>query len=356
MRRSRALISLAATAAALFATATPALAAGTGKPVITSPTYAQQVAYNWKGPVTVDFANAPADQYQVEVECGDYGNYDQVTGFNNDGSAGSTFSWTLPAALPASDSCSIAVSDLTTGVDAEVLTNFTTAAPPPPPFSLSNAAVSPVTFYPLVRDGYADSTRFSYKINRTAQVVATVTANATGRRVKKVALGSVASGTRSWAWNGTNDAGSKVATGGYTITMAATSSGKTLRAARSVKVATANRVSHHWASRNGIQGSPATKGNCNVERDNYYEVSTLDCWGGSYAQMTYNFSIPAAAYNLQWHIVTQLGDNDICCQGNVLKIKARPTPTHAYARVKVTGWRAADVGGVVLEWDTKRRI
>ena len=69
-------------------------------------------------------------------------------------------------------------------------------------------------------DGVDDTTTLSFRMARVARVGVGI-AGPTGTVVRHVALGSLASGSHTWLWDGKNAAGEVVADGAYTCTLAA---------------------------------------------------------------------------------------------------------------------------------------
>lgn len=337
--------------ATLLLPTAPAQAVGAGDPVIVSPSSGSTVKHGWNGPVSIDFVDAPADSYEIDLACNDY-DYFESTSFHYDGSQ-DTFTWSPPA-VSGPTGCDLEVYN--SYYDVYVTRTFSVAAPPPPPMNVGDASVTPATFYPLVRDGYRDTTKMRYRLNQRANVVATVT-KSDGSRVRRVTVGWQRSGSRSWSWNGRRNNGTKVRPGRYTIKVTATSaSGSKDAVSRRVSVATATVTRKGSKSRWGDAGNAATGGNCRVTRDRYNGTGTLDCWGGSYAQMTYGFQIPSNAYDFRWSVSGELSSADICCDGIVSKTGTRTSPTQAVVRVKVTGWRAYEVSRVRVSYTYKTRI
>ncbi len=76
-------------------------------------------------------------------------------------------------------------------------------------------AVAPSTFYP-VKDGYRDVLRIGGRLHEPAVVTVRIYSVATGRRVRKVDLGSK-SGQYVWSWNGRTASGTLVAAGKYRV-------------------------------------------------------------------------------------------------------------------------------------------
>jgi FlgD Ig-like domain len=218
-----------------------------------------------------------------------------------------------------------------------------------------SASASPLKFYPLVRDGYRDATQFAFEFNRAASVRVYVR-NSSGRVIRRVSLGDVASG--SWGWNGRNNAGNKVPTGYYRIRAVATD-GFLKKRTNIVRVQVATR----WITKSATKrrwgnevSSKSTSGSCYITRDSYYGIAMLDCWGGNYAKVTYGFSIPSTTFKISSSVRGELALSDICCYGTVSKGGYRASSKRFVAWAKVTGWRAFDVYSARITYSYKVRI
>lgn len=338
-------VALCAAGAAVF-NAAPASAA-TGDPVIVSPS--GTVPNKWAGPVTVDFASADYGSYDVELSCNDYA-YDEVTSFDYQPGSSTTWTWNPPA-INGPARCSLDVSSYDTYGSATE--NFTVS---PPPVSVSNVSVSPTPFYPLVRDGYRDSTSMHFHLNTGANLSATVVSRATGKVVRSLDVGWRRAGNRSWSWNGRHADGTPVKVSKYILKMKATNSVSAATARGTAQVATAVVTKRRTLRKWGNQGTAAAANSCYVTRDSYYGTTDLDCWGGKYARVTYGFAIPASAYNLSWRVSGEPSSSDICCQGKITRSGWRPTSRHYSIRAQVNGWRAYTVNRASVSYTYKARI
>jgi hypothetical protein len=216
-------------------------------------------------------------------------------------------------------------------------------------------SASPLKFYPLVHDGYRDTTRFSFRFNRVAHVRVEVRSGE-GRIIRNVGLGILATG--SWSWNGRNNGGSKVATGHYRIRAVSTDGPLTAHTGNvRVEVATGWITKHATRARLGNQvSSQSTSGSCFITRDSYFKTATLDCWGGNYARVTYAFSVPATTFRVSGGVSGKLAFDDICCDGSVTKGVDRLSRRRVVAWAQVTGWRAYDVERARVTYYYKKRI
>lgn len=332
-----------------------ASAVGDGNPSVISPFDGQTVANGWTGPVQIDFSNAPTGSFRVDITCfSDYYDtvYSESLPFTYTGEQ-DVFSASIAAMSKASTDCSLTVNDDYNGTTA--WTSFQVGAPPLPTLAISNVSVSPTTFYPRVRDGYRDSTRLAYTLNRAANVTYRVR-NSSGAVVRKVGPVSTSAGSRGWSWNGRKNDGTLTSTGTFTIEASATAGGVTKSVRKQVTVATGWMTRTKSVRRYGDSGAASTSGNCSVEWDTDYGTALLDCWGGRYAKVTYGFAIPSNAYNISWAIATTRTSLDYCCDGVISKSGSRPTSSRYVLTAKVTGWRAVEVDAVRLTYTYKARI
>lgn len=316
-------------------------------PAITSPAPGGAVAHRFTGPLTVDFTGASAGHYDVEVNCGS--GYWWSGSANVDGT--SARSWTIPA-ISGPTTCDVEVHG-GEYYDSFAYSSFRVKGPL---LTLSDPAISFATFYPKVRDGYRDATRVSFTMNRRAKVVADVL-NSEGTRVRSVALGTLGSGRRGWAWSGRNNSGAFVRNGTFRIRVTATDSDGTVRRfARSTTVATGWKTFRRTVRKWGDAGAPAASDGCYVTKDTYNRLSTLDCWGGRFAQVSYFWTIPSNAFNLAWNVNGARSSADFCCQGSITRNGTRLASTRYRVQAKVTGWRAYDVYRVALTYSFRKRI
>jgi hypothetical protein len=191
----------------------PAQADTHGYPVILAPS--GDVPSGFTGPVTIDFTDVEWDDFELEVICdGGYYHYDE---FWFDGAYGNRESFDLYDPIRGPTNCQIKLTSDQTGKNATGY--FTVAAPPPSPLAFDTVTVAPATFYPLVDDGYRDTTTVTYRLNQEADVDVKVT-TAAGSLVRSDHLGRQ-SGSRSWAWDGKRSDGGNVRPGDYFITLKA---------------------------------------------------------------------------------------------------------------------------------------
>ncbi|KQZ67263.1 hypothetical protein [Nocardioides sp. Root151] len=298
------------------------------------------------GNVSYTFVAGDAASYYVELTCDD--TYDYVS--HSSSYAGQQFSGSLGPANAGED-CRLEVYNYDTGMS--TYSDFTVALPAP---EVRNLSASRTTFYPRVRDGYLDKTGFTFGSRLDSAITVSIRRNATGRVVRtlKSSANSWADyyGRRTLAWNGLNAAGSKVPVGRYTAIVKSTLGGRSATAHVVVQVATGYKTFTISKVKDGWYDSrDQTRGNC-YTRD-YDPGNHLDCWGGAYAQASYNFAIPANARNIRWAV----GGYSLCCDsGRLIRTGTRVSPTRFMVRVKVTYWRSFVVERVRLRYTARRQI
>jgi len=326
-----------------------AQASGFDSPTIITPANGDQVRIGYTGPATIDFTNSPVGQWTVTLTDpnGDQAfstvvNTDDSTttvpvrlsGINQSGQ------WGMVVDGSAIDCC------LDTYTDFEVLPNL----------SLSNVTLSPTTFYPRVRDGYLDNTTLRYSLTDPTgtSIVTTRVTNSAGTTVR-TASWNYGSDRESWTWNGRKNDGVLANTDVYKVTLTARdSAGKTVTAARSVTVASGYRTHTVTKAKTGYsRSSSARTASCYADRDSYDLTTTLDCWGGRYAQANYNFATPANAYNLSWGVS---GSSGCCDGGTITRWVTRPSATAYNVHVKVTSWRSYTIDRVRVTYSYKTRV
>ena len=142
----------------------------------------------------------------------------------------------------------------------------------------------------------------TYRINQRARANLTVT-NSDGNVVRQVAVGRQSAGRHSMSWNGRDNAGNLVPVGSYRMKVSATSAfGVTRTGTAAVKLATAVVTRTATKAKWGDSGQAATSGRCQVRWDTHAGSATLDCWGGSYAKVSYPFKLPKSATDVRWSV------------------------------------------------------
>lgn len=230
----------------------------------------------------------------------------------------------------------------------DLLASFTVAGPPT---TVSDPSVDHDIFYPYVRDGYRDTVGFKWRQDRRGRALITVV-NSDGRTVRAESPMRWR-GRNGWVWNGRKDNGELAAEGRYRIKV--TVNANTVSARVSARSATVTRTFRQRKEGNQAT-SLATRGSCYARRDSYYQVATLDCWGGRYAKANYRIAIPAAAFDVRGTVDLRRSSANICCHGRITKGWSRPSNRMVALWAKVTGWRATDVNFVRVVYKQKVRI
>jgi hypothetical protein len=226
---------------------------------------------------------------------------------------------------------------------------------------LSNLAISsrsagPLTFYPLVREGFRDNTWFRFTLNQEAIVTLRIR-NRSGRVVRTANLGRVSTG--SWRWNGQSNSGAKVRPGRYRIDLLARTAVQSKRSSAvtvTVKTALVTRYGRKRYPGGGgpgtIQGSPGNL--CLYSFDFWWAGDLfLDCWGLGWIRSNYIFTIPASTFRTSFSVA---GRQFCCSQGVFAKTGERTARTRYRVRVTVGGWRSYAIRHVTLNWAYKKRI
>jgi hypothetical protein len=223
-----------------------------------------------------------------------------------------------------------------------------------PHLAILSSSAWPLNFYPLVVDGYRDTTRFRFSSNQAARTIVRVR-NKTGHVVRRISLGRLQSG--SWRWNGRSNAGSKVAPGYYRISFTARTAFETrTSSSERVQVKTALRTYYGGKSFCGACGPGTIEASAGCYIDLAYwsdDDAYLDCWGGNYARSNYIFAIPASTFRLSFGVS---GAQHCCYEGAFSRTGTRLSPTRFRVRIQIGGWRAYDIRRVRINYAYQKRI
>jgi hypothetical protein len=331
-------------------------AVGTGDPVILSPVAGQTVPQGWTGTVHVDFADAVAASYLVQVECppgegeAELDDYLFQDEFVYDGTQDDYQATVGPIHTASLERCEVTVTDHFEGNGWAVLDFFVGAGV----LSMDSVSRSPAVFYPLVQDGFRDSTTLAWRVTKPAGMRARIT-DSRGRTVRYANLGS-RSGPGSWSWAGYRDSGARAAPGRYSIELVARDAelGTLRRAVEVVRVATAVQTLHASRVRTGdaVTGS-AVSGPCSMTRDPAHRVTELACRGGGYAQAWFRFVVPASAYAPAATVGGQPGPGTA---GTVSRQVERLDSRSYRVGMRVTGTRSFTIASVRLTYSYRHRI
>jgi hypothetical protein len=333
------IIAVAAVVLSLIAVpAYGATASTSDDPIITAPVASGSVKSGWIGPVTIDFTNAPSGAFDATLSCNDYAVLRDHTFHNQSGTSDDVQNWQLGAPITGPKSCKISVTNY---AGSRATNPFTVD---PPPLKLSNVRLTRAGFYPLVRDGYKDSTEVDWTINREAAV--NVYVRHAGRVVRHSGgWDDEKAGRWYWPWNGRKDNGTIAKPGRYSILVIARANGVVRRETREVIVATGYRRVKTTLSKSGY-GTSSTRHDryCGVDFDSYYSTVQLTCFDGGSAKANYRFRLRSGAYGIHW---TVYGD---VVSGNKTNLRLpgkRIDSRHYVATVKVV----QDLSYVVDEVD-----
>lgn len=216
---------------------------------------------------------------------------------------------------------------------------------------ISKVSVAPATFYPLVRDGYRDTTTIRFRQSTRARMVMRVF-NSNRVNIATDRYGYQGAGRHRVRWNGRNRQGNRVRPGVYTIALTGTTRGgrdRTVR--RRVRVETDTVTRRRTVSRNGADTlRRQRRGSCHFVR--WGPELQLDCWGGRYARATYQFRLPASARNITWDVY---GTRGCCSDGRVRFRGWRVNNRAVRVSTTVTNWRSYEVREVAVTYSYRKR-
>ena len=156
---------------------------------------------------------------------------------------------------------------------------------------VSEVSATPATFYPVVDDGYRDTTdiRFSLAADSINTSVTVYEPDAFGRccgaPVRSVDLGPVARGRHTWVWDGTEDGSTLAPTGPYFVRVAATDDDAVSDTSRAARVElttgtirlTATKRKDGSAYAKLADEQPNEIGDCIVSRDTAAGTTSVLC-------------------------------------------------------------------------------
>lgn len=348
MRVRRALAALSSVPLVLLGLVA-APAAAVQPPLLVSPAPGAGLLAGSTGPMVIDFVT-PGD-YEVTVECGDA----DYRFWAHQSYAGRTTFELDP--LVAHDGSTLGGKTCTLEVYSwDDYQTFTGTFPVVhAPLKVDRVSASKATFYPVVKDGYLDTTDIRFALSRPAGVTLRVE-DGKGKAVYEATKTYGQPGSQAWTWNGRTTSGKPVPAGAYRAVVTASADGATSSGATSVRVATKVVTKRLSLARTGAEGSASTRGSCSVTKNSYDGSARLDCFSGRFAAITYTFSIPASATNLAWSASLRASAGDLCCRGTITKTGRRVSRTKFQVRVQVTGWRATYVDDARLRYQARVRV
>jgi hypothetical protein len=224
------------------------------------------------------------------------------------------------------------------------------------PKLVSDLSAKPSPFYPLVQDGYKDTTRIDFAL--AADTVDTVVdvfrddiyGRCCGAAIRTEDLGPLASGTHGWTWDGTEDDASYAPKGTYFARVEATDTNDVSMLSKAQKVEVTKGLIRRTATkrkqgsayaRAGDEHETARGGDCVVTRDHASNEAKIVCanavisvfwkWGlGSGERIeSVSFAIDGGIYGCHRKV-------DHTTTESVLRVHSPPTSTCSVitARIK----------------------
>lgn len=326
--------------------ASPASAAA---PVVVSPANGGSLPSGSTGPIVIDFP-ATGGNYWVSVKCGS-----------------SDYYWSTGGLKPYAGQQALTI-DALEGYDGsdlggtvcrveafggnpyvQITSTFTVTSPP---LTLSEVTTTKPKFYPLVKDGYLDESKFVFTVNRKADATLTVT-DTEGKTVYSRSIWANQAGEYQIRWKGQTTSGKPLKPGRYRATVTAIADGVTLTQSARVQVATKKVIRRQTIRKDELGGRESTGGNCRVDYED--EGTLLDCWGGAYARSVFTFKIPANATDIRSGARTSYTSLDKS-RGSLTRNGTRTSRTAFQVRVQVTGWRAVYVRGAWVSYKARVQI
>jgi hypothetical protein len=333
-----------------------AQAVGTGDPVILSPVAGQVVAQGWTGTLQVDFSDAVPATYLMQVECppgegdADVDDYLFQEDFVYDGTQDVYQATVGPIHTPVLQRCEVTITNHFAGKGWALVDFFVAAGV----LTMDSVSASPAVFYPIVQDGYRDSTALSWRVSKPAGMRARITTTS-GNTVRYANLGNRV-GPGSWSWFGYRNNGAKAAPGVYSIELVARDAelGTVRRVAKLVRIATAVQTlrTSRLHSGDSVTGS-AVSGPCSMTRNFVAHTTGVACRGGGYAQAWFRFVVPASAYGPTATVAGQAGAGTT---GTITRQVERIDSRNYRVGLRVTGTRSFAITSVRLTYSYKHRI
>lgn len=340
-----------AVALSAFALPAPSQAAATD-PVITSPAPGTVMPNRWDGAVTVDLRTAPDGEYWYDFEC-DGAGYDAADASVYYQAEFDDPFWTVSPGYPITGpvTCEATVTGPETGAFASA--RWTVLGPS---VTFDSVDLEQAQFFPIVRDGYADTVAIGWAMTADATVNVQVS-DSLGRAVKVGALGRLPAGggyaRHSWTWDGLGQDGSLVPAGDYTVTLTATGDDGIARSAsRTVTAATGVRESG-WKTtrRSGAQASSITRNRgCAAVYQRTGKAVTLDCTRGRRMVGTWRFTLPADAVSIKYEVRGRYWGP------HPHVVARRPSATRYDVKIKMLRGMVTRIDKVVVRYKTRTPI
>ena len=307
----------------------------------------------WDGAVTVNLSGAPDGEYWYDFECDGAGYVSADGGIYYQAEFDEPL-WTISPGYPIAGpvTCEATVTGPETGAYASA--RWTVLGPS---VTFISVDLEQPQFFPIVRDGYADTVALGWSMTADATVSVQVS-DSLGRAVKVGALGRLPAGggyTRhSWTWDGLGQDGALVPAGDYTVILTATGDdGVTRSASKTVTAATGVRESG-WKTlqRAGARASKVKKAaGCLAIYPERGSSVTLDCTQGRRITASWHFTIPADAVSISYKVRGRYWG-----PSQPVVVSSRPRPTRFDVKVKVRVRQVTRIDGVVVRYKQRTPI
>jgi hypothetical protein len=219
--------------------------------------------------------------------------------------------------------------------------------------NVTGADASPDPFYPLVRDGYRDTTKLTWTQSLAGAVSVTVKNHGTFHP------GSFSPGQHGWRWSGKTAAGGKLPPGLYYLRVTVVDK----HGARASSPWVAVHIATGWMTvsksmsqlGSSIDGTKVWSKPCGFAR-NYYQQgdAVVACGAGGKAALFYEFAVPrtTVSSNIKANFKVRADSGSGKIFGGVF----RPKATLVVSYVGVNGKRVLEVLKALLQFAYKVRI
>jgi hypothetical protein len=217
--------------------------------------------------------------------------------------------------------------------------------------SITGADTAPDPFYPLVRDGYRDTTRLTWVQSLSGKATVTI------RNHGALALGPRGAGQHYWVWNGSTPGGNSLRAGTYYLQVAVVDQyGVRARSPWvAVHIATGwRKVSRTTAQAgNSADGSKIWHKPCGFLR-NYFQRgdAVVVCDTGGKAALFYRFTVPGTVVSARVWFTVRANSTS----GKIFSGLLRPNATHLLGYIGVSGRRILEILKATLTYTYKKRI
>lgn len=220
---------------------------------------------------------------------------------------------------------------------------------------------TPKIFYPLVQDGYLDSTTTTVTTSQSAQVAIEVM-TASGESIWSRGPVNVGyydpgwaddGGDVEWTWNGRNSAGKIMSVGTYTVYVNATPNNgePAITDTTTVRIARGTRwIKGKTKIPGGSFYASKATGKCKVDKRRAH----IACRGRGYAQLDWRVKLGKVKIRDlsgemwgYWAPATRVGETHLWFTRD---------SKYAYAHVRVTKWQYATISSVIYKYEYSTKI